>query len=84
MRALLPLVAKVGLGLLDFFLSRNAAKVESRAAFLSFIASMEKDGLVGAKLNQSYASQRERNRQEIEKQKVENSLKPPTGKPEGQ
>lgn len=59
------LIAKVGLGLIDFFLKKHEQAVAAREAYLKFVEAMSKDGLISVQLSESYNEQRRKNQEEL-------------------
>ena len=67
------LILPIALKLIGWFLDAKAADKESRQAFLDFIAAMSTQGLISKNLFLSYQSQRDRNREELEREKNGNT-----------
>lgn len=62
---LAPFIAKLGLYLLDKFISAGNENAAAREAFLSLVKTMQGAGMISLKLADSYRSQQDRNREEL-------------------
>ena len=59
------LVLTLGLKLLDLVLARKQASDEAKKAYLQFVDTIGKSGLISVSLHQSYIDQRQKNIDEI-------------------
>ena len=67
------LILPIALKLLGWFLDAKEADKNTRQAFLDFVAAMSSQGLISKNLFNSYLSQQDRNREELEREKNGNT-----------